>query len=503
MPAGPIDELPDETAPFEPTPRHSASSLSRFLELRLHARGGLGEVYEAWNAEFRRPVALKFLKVDKSTDGESRDRFRGEAEITGRLEHPGIVPIYGLGEDDAGHPCYAMRFIRGLPMDDAIRALHDADAEPDAPKRNQRLADLLARIKGTRRDPSASDDLRDRVFRELLGRFRAVCETVAYAHSKRVIHRDLKPQNVMLGKFGETLVVDWGLARSFDAAESGGGRAGSGDAKTTMPIETHSGGLTPTVGPKGTPSYMSPEQASAARDIGPATDIYSLGATLYSLLAGRAPFRGRSDEVLEQVRDGAFPPPRSVKSSIPRPLEAVCLKAMSRDPSRRYASAEALADDVDNWLNDRPVMSWREPLVVRAGRWTKRHRTSVTAAAAALVVGLTVVAAFAWRARSERFRVEAEALASLGVAERLSTESLRDLSTWATASSAAERGKGLLDSAGLGGQVRRRTDAVLALLKSQERDRAMIRELEDVRMAGAQGGNSLGFDGVAVTEGYR
>src|SRR5262249_2621012 len=163
---------------------------------------------------------------------------------------------------------------------------------------------------------------------------------------------DLKPQNVMLGKFGETLVVDWGLARSFDQSEESSCPTSLNEAERTLPIETPSGGLTPTVGPKGTPAYMSPEQASARRDIGPATDGYSLGASLYALLTGRPPFRGRADEVLEQVRDGAFPPPRSVRPSVPRALEAVCLKAMSRDPRRRYASAEELADDVDNWLND-------------------------------------------------------------------------------------------------------------------------------------------------------
>ena len=212
-------------------------------------------------------------------------------------------------------------------MDDAIRALHDADAESDPARRDERLADLLARIKGTRRDPAASDDLRDRAFRELLGRFKAVCETVAYAHSKRVIHRDLKPQNVMLGKFGETLVVDWGLARLFDAPESGGS-PGPGDAETTMPIDTPSGGLTPTVGPKGTPSYMSPEQATARRDIGPATDIYSLGATLYSLLAGRPPFRGRRTR--SSNRSATAPSRRRARSSRP------CRSPWRRSASRRW-----------------------------------------------------------------------------------------------------------------------------------------------------------------------
>src|SRR5262249_29556610 len=153
--------------------------------------------------------------------------------------------------------------------------------------------------------------------------------------------------------------------------------------------------------------------------------------------------------------------PRSVRPSVPRALEAVCLKAMSRNPRRRYASAEELADDVDNWLNDRTVNAWPGPWTVRAGRWAKRHRTALTAAAAAVVVGLAVVGAFAWRARGERLRVKAGALASLETAERLSAGSLADLARWAAASSAAERAKGLLDSAGIGGEARRRVEAAL------------------------------------------
>jgi serine/threonine-protein kinase len=243
---------------------------------------------------------------------------------------------------------------------------------------------------------------------------------------------------------------------------------------------------------------MSPEQASARRDLGPATDVYGLGATLYSLLAGRAPFRGRTDDVLEQVRDGAFPPPREVKPSVPRPLEAICLKAMARDPRRRYASAEELADDVDNWLNDRPVTAWREPLTVRLGRWAKRHRTSVTAT----VVGLTIVGAIAWRIRGERLRVEAEAVASLEVAERLSADSLHDLAKWAAASSTAERAKGLLDSVGIGGEALRRADAALTLLKSQERDRKTVHDLEEARLAAAAVKEGH-FNTEARTEGLR
>ena len=189
-------------------------------------------MYEARNEEFPRQVALKFIKKDYAEHEESRSRFLTEAEITGRLEHPGIVPIYGIGEDDAGHPCYAMRFIRGVPLEDAIKAFHEADRpalEPAA--RDQAFRELLARIKGESKT-EGDDDLRDRVFRELLNRFKTVCETIDYAHNKRVVHRDLKPNNIMLGKYGETLVVDWGIAKLLDQGEA----PTASDAEETLPL---------------------------------------------------------------------------------------------------------------------------------------------------------------------------------------------------------------------------------------------------------------------------
>src|SRR5262249_42780910 len=157
-----------------------------FDGLRFLAEGGLGEVYAAVGDDLHREVALKFIKPARAADPDSRSRFLREAEVTGRLEHPGIVPVYGLGSDEGGRPCYAMRLIRGQTLQDAINAFHAAD--------------------GPGRDP----DERARALRVLLRRFVAVCNTVAYAHSRGVLHRDLKPRNIMLGEFEETLVVDWG-----------------------------------------------------------------------------------------------------------------------------------------------------------------------------------------------------------------------------------------------------------------------------------------------------
>jgi hypothetical protein len=186
-----------------PNPAAADGSRMRYRNLHFHARGGLGEVWVAHDEEFQRPVALKRIREDHADDAESRRRFLREAEITGRLEHPGIVPAYGLIHDADGRPCYAMRLVRGGTLKDAIQRFHEAD--------------LPGRDPGERR----------LALRQLLGRFIAVCQAVAYAHSRGIIHRDLKPSNVMLGeKYGETLLVDWGLAKAVGRAPFGAGLPG-------------------------------------------------------------------------------------------------------------------------------------------------------------------------------------------------------------------------------------------------------------------------------------
>jgi tRNA A-37 threonylcarbamoyl transferase component Bud32 len=334
----------------------------RYQVLRPHARGGLGEVFVALDGELQREVALKEIHAEYADDPNSRGRFLREAEVTGSLEHPGIVPVYGLGASPDGRPYYAMRFVQGQTLKDAIRHLHEE--RPD-------------------RDPEEQA----RTLRQLLGRFIAVCNAIADAHSRGVLHRDLKPANVMLGKYGETLVVDWGLAKAAGREAAG---AGNGVEEPSLRPQLVVGGTTQTGTVLGTPSYMSPEQAAGrVEQLGPASDVYSLGATLYTLLTGWTPVEGDDRaEVLQQVRQGDWQRPRQVKPDVHPALDAVCRKAMALRPEDRYGSALELAADVERWLADEPVAAWPEPWAALARRRLGRHRTLVTSAAAVVAVTL-------------------------------------------------------------------------------------------------------------------
>jgi serine/threonine-protein kinase len=361
------NEAPDRTnAPSVGTP---TSAGLRFRILRPHAEGGLGTVSVALDEELNREVALKEIRVECADEPQSRARFVQEAKITGGLDHPGVVPVYGLGCFPDGRPFYAMRLVQGASLQEAVKQFHAAD------------------VPG--RDPGE----RGLALRGLLRRFVDVCNAVAYAHSRGVLHRDLKPANVMLGSFGETLVVDWGLAKptgeTVAEASSAQGPLRPGSASGSVPTQVGSA--------MGTPAYMSPEQAAGRLDeLGPASDVYSLGATLYCLLTGQAPFTAPDMRaMLRAVQRGDFPPPRRVKPAAPAALEAVCLKAMALQPGGRYPTAKALADDVEHWLADEPVGAWREPPGVRARRWLGRHRTLVTSTAAAVLVAVAALAAAA------------------------------------------------------------------------------------------------------------
>ncbi len=378
---------------LEPAPGQQ----DRYRILRLHARGGLGEVFIAQDTELNRPVALKRMQERCRDDPDSRRRFLQETEITARLEHPGVVPVYGLVQDTDGHPCYAMRFIHGESLAEAIGRFHEADQGARAPG-ERRLA-----------------------LRELLGRFVAVCNAVAYAHSRGILHRDLKPGNVMLGQYGETLVVDWGLAKPVARGDT----APAEGEPTLTPASADGDSATRTGQALGTPSFMSPEQAAGQWDaVGPASDVYSLGAILYTILTGRAPVAGTDvRDKLEKVKRGDFPRPGTVKPCAPA-LEAVCLKALALRPEERYPTALALAAEVEHWLADEPVEAWPEPWRVRAWRRVRRHPGRATGAVAAVLLAAVVTAAvgLVQAAREREQQATAHAQESFGLALRTSDE---------------------------------------------------------------------------------
>lgn len=349
----------DQTLPRDPT--IDSALVRRYRMLRPHAAGGIGEVSVAFDEELKREVALKEIKDRYADDRDTRLRFVREAEITGGLEHPGIVPVYGLGHYSDGRPYYAMRFIRGDSLEESIDEYH---------RRWKRQAGAGGRTLE---------------LRKLLGRFVDVCNAIEYAHSRGVLHRDLKPGNVMLGGYGETLVVDWGLAKSVGDEDTFAPAEPAGSSVATLNTD-YSPTLQGTT--VGTPQYMSPEQAQGRLDLlSTSSDVYSLGATLYRLLTGQPPVDdGDAGSTIKRVARGDFPPPRTLDANVPKALEAICLKAMALDPADRYASAAALADDVEHWLADEPVAAAKESPADRAFRWARRHRHSVQAAALALVV---------------------------------------------------------------------------------------------------------------------
>ncbi|MBI1914627.1 MAG: protein kinase [Planctomycetes bacterium] len=363
-PASSGDTVPEGTVVYQP----AKSSCTRFVILRPHAKGGLGEVFVALDEELNREVALKAILERNAHDAVSRARFVQEAEITGRLEHPGIVPVYGYGEHQDGRPYYAMRFIKGDSLREAIKHFHDTKQAADGP-------------------PALA-------LRKLLGAFLAVCQAIHYAHSRGILHRDLKPDNIMLGKFGETLVVDWGLAKPINQMESEADESERSLGEAPLRPFSGSGSVETQAGTAiGTPGYMSPEQASGRHDLmGPASDVYGLGATLYCLLTGKAPFAGGDKgDVLQRVQRGDFPPPRAVDTGISASLEAICLKAMALAPKERYASALDLAEDLEHWLADEPVRAYPEPRRARLARWGRRHKPLMAGAAALLLTAVVAL----------------------------------------------------------------------------------------------------------------
>jgi tetratricopeptide (TPR) repeat protein/tRNA A-37 threonylcarbamoyl transferase component Bud32 len=342
------------------------AAADRYRVIRLHQAGGLGQVWIARDTAIGRDVALKTIRPDRAGDAATRARFVREAHVTGQLEHPSIVPLYDLA-GGGPDPFYVMRFVSGRTLAAAAADYH-----------HRRAAGQAGRLDLT----------------TLLDAFVSVCRAVAFAHARGILHRDLKGQNIAIGEFGEVFLLDWGLAKHVSEPDDPA-RAASGD---------ESGDVTVPGVAVGTPAYMAPEVA-AGRPATKAADVYGLGAVLYVVLTGGAPYTGATAvEVIGKVAAADPPPVRAVNPAAPPALEAVCHKAMARDPAARYPSAEEVATEVRRWLADEPVAAHREPWPGRAARWARRRKTTVVAAAVLLLTATAASSAAAvlvWREQQQ------------------------------------------------------------------------------------------------------
>jgi tetratricopeptide (TPR) repeat protein len=321
----------------------TVTAAARFRDLRLFRKGGLGALFRAHDESLHREAVVKFMNENCEHDPAMQTQFRVEAEITSRLDHPGIVPVYGSGEDWHGRPFYVMRLINGRELREPIQEYHQAGGP------NQRSSKNRQMLFG------------------LLEHLVSACNTIAYAHHAGIVHCDIKPANIMIGKYGETLVLDWGLASPFERSAT----FMQPGERTIRPNSLSNGSSSEQRG--GTYGYISPEQLSSDAPLTPTSDVYSLGATLYEILVGRAPFCGRDRDVGEKIRLGQFPTPRSVQRYLPRGLEAICLKAMNLSPQERYPSAKHLAADLTNWMRDERIAALPDRWWNRAARWARHH----------------------------------------------------------------------------------------------------------------------------------
>jgi eukaryotic-like serine/threonine-protein kinase len=371
---------------------------ARYTLLRKLGQGGLGTVWLAHDENLKRYVALKEMNADAQTGDISLAQFRREAEITGRLEHPGIVPIHQFGRDEkSGKAFYVMRFLGRRTLQDAINEYHE-------------------RLEGGTEEKM--------LLHRLLSAFVSICHAVGHAHARKVIHRDLKPANVALDEFGQVTLLDWGLSKVND--ETGmyhvAGRPEPGDLHDLNALQA--GRVI------GTPLYMAPEQAAGRlEDVDELTDVYGLGGILYSILTGVGPHQATSTSVdtgigreqfLSRIVADEVVPPKKRTARVQPELNAICLKALSQRRYRRYQSAAELAEDIQRYMAGTTVHAYEAPMQRQLARWMVRHPTLAQMLLLALTLILIAGIAVALTAREGRQRLERARFAS-------AVESARDL----------------------------------------------------------------------------
>jgi len=358
MPSTPRGESADDAPDGEATLADS----DRFKLGSELGRGGMAIVVNARDTRLDRAVAVKTMKRELCDDPTLRGRFLDEARIQAGLAHPGVVAVYDVGTLDPGQPFYAMEKVSGR----TLRQLMNA---------------------------RSADEVRDRHdLLHFIDIFERVCQAVAYAHSRQTIHRDLKPGNVMVDEHGAVFVMDWGLAKRISTETAG-----------TEEPRTQVGEV------MGTPGFMSPEQTRSLADAGDCqTDVFALGVMLYGILTGNSPFKGDGaravhKEVLYHQPD----PPRSLNPRVSRDLSAICMRALEKDPRRRYADAGELAEDVRRFREFLPVSAIRPRLIDHAMSWMQRHRILAAAAGAVLVTLLVLSGVVGFREYEQRQLLDA------------------------------------------------------------------------------------------------
>lgn len=373
---------------------------ARYIDAEQIGRGGMGEVWEVWDDDLRRRVAKKIVRPDLLARQQKKGiqapnavvRLLDEAQITGQLQHPGVVPVHELGVDESDRAFFTMQMVEGRELDQVIEL---ARAGRDG-WTTTRVLDCLLKV----------------------------CDTVGYAHAKGVIHRDLKPSNVMVGEHGEVYVMDWGLAKVLgrsDPRDLGwneetlvllGGvqtdRADSVDETPGSPLLTRDGTVI------GTPSYMPPEQAFGHLDsVGPHSDVYAVGAMLYQVLTGCAPYvppraRMTPQWILHLVSQGPPTPVAKLEPGAVPELVAICEKAMSRDPAARYPTMREMAQDLRNYLEHRVVLAYQSGAWAEFKKWVSRNRAVAASLSCLLLVAAVSAVSIIASERSRAAMAERE-----------------------------------------------------------------------------------------------